>query len=117
MKTNVKNMLVQAASVALLAAPMAVFAQGLGGVTPFSGTAQSDLITSVIRIVNYALILAGLVAAVFIVYGGVTYIISRGDEDDAEKAKNTILFAVIGLIVIGLAAALVNFVVAGIRQT
>lgn len=113
-----KHILVNATSSVLLAvAPTVAFAQGLTGVTPFSGTSNSDLITAVIRIVNYALILAGLVAAVVIVYGGVKYIISRGDEDGAADAKNTILFAVIGLIVIGLAAALVNFVIAGLRQT
>jgi hypothetical protein len=117
MKVQMKHMLVNAISSVLLAAPAAVFAQGLTGVTPFAGTSQSDLVTAIIRIVNYALILAGIVAAVFIVYGGVRYIISRGEEEAAEEAKNTILYAVIGLIVIGLAAALVNFVVTGLRQT
>lgn len=117
MKVQMKHMLVNAISSVLLAAPVAVFAQGLGGVQPFAGTSQSDLVTAVIRIVNYALILAGLVAAVIIVYGGVKYIISRGDEEGAADAKNTILYAVIGLIVIGLAAALVNFVITGLRQT
>lgn len=63
------------------------------------------------NIVNVALSLVALLAAIFIIYGGVKYIISFGESDEAEKAKKIILYAVIGLIVIGLAAVLVNFVI------
>ena len=98
---------------AALATPLTAFAQ-LSGTQPFAGTAQGGLIDAVTTIVNIFLILAGLVAAIFLIIGGVQYITSRGDEDAAEKAKNTILFAVIGLVVIGLAAAIVNFVVGAI---
>ncbi len=114
---KIKSLLAHSAANVLLAAlPVVALAQGgLVGVTPFQGTAQSDLVTAVIRIVNYALILAALAAAVFIVYGGVKYITSATDEEAAESAKSIILYAVLGLIVIGLAAAIVNFVVTGIR--
>lgn len=113
---KIKSLLAHGAANVLLAAlPMVVLAQGLVGVTPFQGTAQSDLVTAVIRIVNYLLILAALAAAVFIVYGGVKYITSATDEEAAGQAKSIILYAVLGLIVIGLAAAIVNFVVSGIR--
>lgn len=116
MKQKIKHILVNAVSSVLLAAPMTVLAQnGLQPAPVFTGTAQNDLFTSVRNLINYGLIIAGLVAAAFIVYGGVRYIISRGDEDAAEEAKATILYAVIGLIVIGLAAALVNFIVRGIQ--
>lgn len=96
-----------------LAAPLTAFAQ-LSGSPSFAGTAQGDLISAVTTIVNIFLILAGLVASIFLIIGGVQYITSRGDEDAAAKAKDTILYAVIGLVVIGLAAAIVNFVVGAI---
>lgn len=104
-----------AANVLLAAMPALTFAQGLSGSPRFAGTVGSDLISGVTNIINFLLILAGLVAAIYIIYGGVRYIISRGDENEAEAAKNTILFAVIGLIVIGFAAAIVNFVITAIR--
>ena len=89
-------------------------AQGLTGIQPFQGTATSNLPTAVTNIVNVLLILAALVAGIFLIVGGVQYITSGSDETGQEKAKNRILYAIIGLIVIGLAAAVVNFVVGAI---
>lgn len=79
----------------------------------FEGTedANSSLILTIINIVNALLAFAGLVAAIFIVIGGVRYITSQGDEDAVAGAKNTILYAAIGIIVILLSAVLVNFVI------
>ncbi len=99
----------------MLTAPGIVLAQGLTGTTPFQGTAQGGLVQAIITIVNVLLILAAIIAAIFLVIGGVRYITSSGDEEAADKAKNTILYAVIGLIVIGLSAAIVNFVVGAIQ--
>ncbi|MDP3997021.1 MAG: hypothetical protein Q8P73_00770 [bacterium] len=59
---------------------------------------------------NVLMVLVGLGAIVFIIIGGARYIASQGDEQASAQAKNTILYAVLGLIVIGLAAAVVNFV-------
>jgi hypothetical protein len=74
-----------------------------------------DFKATVISIVNIFLGLIALLAAIILVVAGVRYIISQGDDKAVEKAKNTILYAVIGLIVIGLAAITVNFVVSAIR--
>lgn len=105
----------RAAAAAVSLAPAAALAQ-LGGSPIFSGTASGGLIDAVVTIVNIFLILAGLVAAIFLIVGGVQYIISRGDDDAVTRAKNTILYAIIGLVVIGLAAAIVNFVVGAIQS-
>ena len=114
---NYKSLLRASVSSALLTVPGIVLAQGLGQITPFQGTAGGTLIEAVTAIVNFLLVLAGLAASVFLVIGGVQYITSRGDEDTAAKAKNTILYAVIGLVVIGLSAAIVNFVVSAVSTT
>ena len=79
------------------------------------GTARGELIPAIVGIINVALLFVGILAGVFLIYGGLQYIMSRGDERAAEKAKATILYAVIGLIVIGLSAAIVNFVVGAFR--
>ncbi len=81
---------------------------------PFAGTSNARLIPAITGIVNALLALAALIAAIFVVIGGVRYITSQGDEDAAASAKNTILYAAIGLIVIALSAVLVNFIVANI---
>ena len=113
--TQLRTWVTRTAAAAVSLAPFSAMAQ-LVGSPNFAGTAQGDLIPSIVNIVNIFLVLAGLVAGVFLIIGGVQYIISRGDESAAEKAKNTILFAVIGLIVIGLSAAVVNFVVGAIQS-
>jgi hypothetical protein len=100
----------------LVLSPAAALAQGLDFVEPPQGTAQGNLVDAVIFILNGLLIVAALAAVVFIIIGGIQFIFSQGNEDQAATAKNTILFAVIGLIVIGLAAALVNFVVQAIQS-
>lgn len=72
--------------------------------------ASGNLLGYILTIVNIALALIGVGAAIFIVIAGVRYITSQGDETDAKKAKNGIIYAVIGLIVVGLSAVIVNTV-------
>lgn len=62
-------------------------------------------------IVNVLLFIVGAIAVIMIIIGGITYAVSAGDSGQITKAKNTILYAVIGLIVAFLAFAIVNFVV------
>ncbi len=87
------------------------FAQGLMPTFPFQGTAQGSLIPAVLYIVNGLLVVAGIAASIYLVVGGVRYITSQGETAETEKAKNTILYALVGLIVIALSAAIVNFII------
>ncbi len=64
----------------------------------------------ILGVINTVLILAAVAALGFIVYGGFMYITARGDDQAVEAAKGSITNAVIGLVVIGVAAAIVNFV-------
>lgn len=63
-------------------------------------------------IVNVLLFIIGAVSVVMIILGGIRYTISQGDSTAVANAKNTILYAVIGLVVAILAFAIVNFVIA-----
>ncbi len=85
-----------------------------GEVTPFSGTSSGTIIDAVTRIVNALLGFAAVIAVIFVIIGGVRYITSQGDEDASEAAKNTVLYALIGVIIIALSAVLVNFILASI---
>lgn len=59
---------------------------------------------------NLLSIAAGVIAVVMIIVGGVKYVTSQGEASQTASAKNTILFAVIGLIVAALAQIIVKFV-------
>ena len=73
--------------------------------------AKAGLINTTIRIINALLVLAAIAAIVFVIIGGVRYITAQGDEDAVAQAKNTVIYAIIGIIVIILAAVIVNFFV------
>ena len=55
--------------------------------------------------------IAGAAAVILVIYGGIRYVTSGGDSQSITNAKNTIVNAVIGLIIISLAGALIAFFV------
>lgn len=76
-----------------------------------TGNTAGTSLESIIRIViNTLLFLIGIVAVVMIIMGGFRYIVSNGDTGAMTAAKNTILYAVVGLVVAIAAFAIVNFV-------
>ncbi len=62
-------------------------------------------------VANVLLFLIGAVSVIMLIVGGFRYVLSGGDSTQVTSAKNTILYAVIGIIVALLAYAIVNFVV------
>lgn len=62
-------------------------------------------------ITDVLLFALGAIAVIMIIIGGIRYVISGGDSSAVTGAKNTILYAVIGLVVAVLAYAIVNFVI------
>lgn len=62
-------------------------------------------------IVNILLFVLGAIAVIIIVIGGLRYVLSSGDAGAIKGAKDTILYAIVGLIVALLAYAIVNFVI------
>jgi hypothetical protein len=62
-------------------------------------------------IVNILLFIVGAVAVIMLVIGGLKYVTSNGDQSAITSAKQTILYAIIGIVVAFLAYAMVNFVV------
>ena len=65
-------------------------------------------------ITNTALYIIGAISVLMLIYGGIRYTISMGDAKNVEAAKNTILYAIIGIVVALLAYAIVNFVLASL---
>ncbi|MFZ2125109.1 MAG: hypothetical protein WA087_03985 [Candidatus Saccharimonadales bacterium] len=68
-------------------------------------------------ITNAALFLIGAVSVLMLIYGGIRYTISGGDSSAVTAAKNTIMYAIIGIIVALLAYAIVNFVLSALIQS
>ncbi len=62
-------------------------------------------------ITNILIFIVGAISVIMLVIGGVRYTISGGDSSAITSAKNTILYAIVGIIVSILAFAIVNFVI------
>ncbi len=62
-------------------------------------------------ITSTILYIVGIIAVIMLIMGGIRYVISGGDAKKVTDAKNTVLYALIGLIVAFLAFAIVNFVI------
>ena len=73
-----------------------------------------DLSGSIVGILNGVIGVLGIVAVVVIIIGGIGYMTSAGDAGKVKKAKDTILYGVIGLIIVVLSFAIVNFVIANV---
>lgn len=62
------------------------------------------------QISNTILYIVGIISVIMLVWGGLRYIISGGDSKKVNDAKNTVLYAIIGLIIAILSYAIINFV-------
>ena len=73
-----------------------------------------DLNNMIRTIINTVIFAVGMVAVVMIILGGVNYATSQGDSTKVKKAKDTILYGIIGLVISLLAYAIVTFVLSSI---
>lgn len=71
------------------------------------GNNPTDMVTSAVQ---WVIAIAGIVSVIFIVYGGVGYITSSGDPNKLQKAKQSILYACFGLIIVALAEIITAFI-------
>lgn len=78
---------------------------------PETGGNKDELRIVITSILNSIIGVSGLVAAIFVVVGGINYMTSNGDAGKVEKAKKTILYACIGIAVCALAFAIVNWAI------
>ncbi len=106
-------------------APAAVYAQDTANIndglcagsnldinnTTCSATEANTTVNSLLKtIINIFSLVVGVVSVIMIIVGGLKYITSGGDSGNVTGAKNTILYAVIGLVVVALAQFIVRFV-------
>jgi zinc transporter ZupT len=82
-------------------------ASGNGCKNPTNGPDVNSVVRLIINILS---VIVGVAAVIMIIIGGLKYITSGGDSAGVTSAKNTILYAIVGLIVVALAQVIVRFV-------
>lgn len=78
-----------------------------GNCTKTPGKTLNETIASIINLLS---VIAGVLAVIFIIIAGLKYITSAGKQESVASAKKTLVYAVIGLIVVALSQILVRFV-------
>lgn len=95
-----------------LLVPIFSFAEDVDISNPFDTTDVQTIITNVLSAIFG---IAGTIATAMIVYAGILYTTSGGDQKKLDAAKNTLTYAIVGLLVIGLSYAIVNFIIGAIN--
>ena len=69
------------------------------------------------QVTNTILYIVGIIAVIMLIIGGIKYVVSGGDAKKVTDAKNTVLYAIIGLVICFLAFAIVNFVISALPSS
>ena len=85
-----------------------------GAGVPEAVSGDEGLVTKIINILLWAI---GIVSVIMLIIGGFRYATSNGDSNQVTAAKNTIMYAVIGLVVAIFAYAIINFVINQVGAT
>jgi hypothetical protein len=68
-----------------------------------------DVSGIILKVINFILAFLGILAVLFVVIAGVRLVVSQGDDTAKEKAKKSIIYVLIGLVIVILAGTIVNF--------
>lgn len=69
------------------------------------------------QITNTILYIVGVIAVIMLIIGGIRYVVSGGDAKKVTDAKNTVLYAIIGLVIAVFSYAIVNFVISALPHS
>ncbi len=82
-----------------------------GGKCPTASTSVDSLVTKIIDIFSW---IVGVVSVIMVIYGGFRYVTSGGEAGKVTSAKNTIVYALVGLVIVALAQVIVLFVLGNV---
>lgn len=111
----VTSLALTAPTVLFAADPTSTVPQGIQPIDSSFGDLSLGALLS--KIIIWVLGFAAAVAVLFLIIGGLQYVTSAGNKDRVDKAKQTILYAVIGLIVIALSFVIVTFITNNLTTT
>lgn len=136
MSQKIKNYIMAALTLLTMGAPMLVpaavyadnpIAKGLcTGTVNAGGGSEGDCTKSspndslkkiAAQIVNLLSIVVGIVAVIMVIFGGFKYITSGGESGNITSAKNTLVYAIVGLIIVALAQFIVHYVLSTASST
>jgi cytochrome bd-type quinol oxidase subunit 2 len=84
---------------------------GVGTTNDCGGaTSTTNFNNLLVKIVNIFSAIVGVIAVIMIIVGGFRYITSGGDSNHVSSAKTTIIYALVGLVIVALAQLIVRFV-------
>lgn len=83
---------------------------GSNSTTCDSNSSTTSLTNLAAKIIGIFSVLVGVVAVIMVIFGGFKYITSGGDSGSVSGAKNTLIYAIVGLIIVALAQFIVHFV-------
>ena len=86
------------------------FFAGLLGKADALGVPQNNDV-DIMKFVNLALWVAGIIAVIVVIIAGINYSLSSGDPAKTASAKNAILYSVIGLVIIASAIAITGYII------
>ena len=93
------------------AAPVDVFkGDACTGNTSICGSNGNDVYSILKNVINILLTVVGIISVIMIIVGGIKYVTSTGDSSSINSARETIIYAVVGLGISIMAFAIVNFV-------
>lgn len=93
--------------------PSFVSAQGFGQTSvpaPINIAPPANFATTILGVINYVLGFIGIIALAFFCYGVFRYITAGSNEDQLAESKGTMSSALLGILIMGVAATLINFV-------
>lgn len=79
------------------------------GSGPFQGLCTKEIGAVVSGFINLVFVVAILLALVWLIYGGVKWMVSGGDKSAVEEARNHVISALIGLVIVFVAFFIINF--------
>lgn len=130
MISNMKRIIMIVSVLATLFAPSLVAMPALAANTPKDNICEgiglstnssncgdngAQFMTILTNLINLLIIVVGIVAVVMIIISGFNFITSGGDSGKVTTAKNTLMYAIIGLLVVAFAEVIVHFVIGTAR--
>jgi cytochrome bd-type quinol oxidase subunit 2 len=82
--------------------------EGVGGCA--ENASEPSISATIKKILNLLSIIIGIISIVMVIIGGLKYVTSQGEGNAVKSAKNTILYALVGLVIVALSQSIVRFV-------
>lgn len=111
MKISKKNLTAFISTAFCLLTANLAMAASEWGAPPKPGGVPTDIEGGLLNMTNWILGFVSMIAVLMVIWGGVLYLTSAGDESKAESGKKTLTYAFIGLVIAALAYGIINTIV------